>query len=192
MTHWRRVRPPRKNSSRTHAYLPHQKPLVKQCLHILHMEKSMTLKHCAGCGQAFQPRPQAPKQTFCSAPACQRIRKRQWQQSKLQSDPDYRSNQRQAQRTWQESHPDYWRQYRGLHLKYAQRGQDPQRAGPFSNTDGVKMDAWISASTLVPGLYKIAPARVSGISSGGSLIVEITPVCLDCLCKMDACKERTR
>lgn len=69
----------------------------------------MTLKHCAGCGQAFQPRPQAPKQTFCSAPACQRSRKRQWQQSKLQSDPDYRGNQRQAQRAWHESHPDYWR-----------------------------------------------------------------------------------
>lgn len=42
----------------------------------------MMLKHCAGCGQAFQPRPRAPKQAFCSAAACQRIRKRQWQQSK--------------------------------------------------------------------------------------------------------------
>ncbi|RFP09101.1 hypothetical protein D0T25_29995 [Duganella sp. BJB488] len=152
----------------------------------------MTIKHCAGCGQTFQPRPQAPKQAFCSAPACQRIRKRQWQQSKLRSDPDYRGNQREAQRAWQESHPDYWRHYREVHAKYAQRSRDPQRSGPFSNTDGVKMDAWISPLTLAPGLYKISPARGSGISRSGSLIVEITPACLDCPCKKDACKERTR
>jgi hypothetical protein len=152
----------------------------------------MTTKHCAGCGQPFQPRPQAPKQAYCSAPECQRTRKRQWQKSKLQSDPDYRDNQRQAQRAWHENHPEYWRQYRDRHSKYAQRRPDPQRAGTFSNTDGVKMDSWIASSMLTPGLYKIAPARVSGISSGGSLIVEITPVCLDCLCKKDACKERTR
>jgi hypothetical protein len=54
------------------------------------------------------------------------------------------------------------------------------------------MDASIAHSMLAPGLYKISPARVSGICSDGSLIVEITPVCLDCLCKKDACKERTR
>lgn len=158
----------------------------------VHMEKSMTIKHCAGCGQAFQPRPQAPNQAFCSAPACQRIRKRQWQQSKLQSDPDYRGNQRQAQRAWQESHPDYWRQYRDIHPEYAQRSRDPQRTRIFSNTDGVKMDAWIPPSMLAPGLYKITPVRVSGISGNGNWVVEITPVCLDCPCKKDACKERTR
>ncbi|UUZ52255.1 hypothetical protein LP419_21855 [Massilia sp. H-1] len=28
----------------------------------------MTIKHCSGCGQAFQPRPQVPNQAFCSAP----------------------------------------------------------------------------------------------------------------------------
>lgn len=114
----------------------------------------MTFKHCAGCGQAFQPRPQAPKQAFCSAPACQRIRKRQWQKNKLQSDPDYRANQRHAQRAWQESHPGYWRQYRDAHPEYAQRCRDPQQTRPFSNTSGVKMDAWIPLSMLAPGLYK--------------------------------------
>lgn len=151
----------------------------------------MTLKHCAACGEAFQPRPQVPKQMFCSASACQRIRKRQWQQSKLQSDLDYRSNQRQAQRAWQESHPDYWRQYRKLHPKYAQRSRDPQRSGQFSNTKGVKMDAWTSRLVLSPGLYEISLARGSGVSSSSGLIVKITPVCQDVLCKKDACKERT-
>lgn len=152
----------------------------------------MTTKHCAGCGQPFQPRPQAPKQAYCSAPECQRTRKRQWQKTKLQSDPDYRDNQRQAQRAWHEHHPDYWRQYRERHPKYAQLRPDTQRVGTFSDTDSVNMDAWIGPSMLAPGLYKISPARANGISSDGSLIVKMTPVCLDCLCKKDACKERTR
>lgn len=152
----------------------------------------MTIKHCAGCGQAFQPRPQAPNQTYCSAQACQRMRKRQWQQSKLQSDPDYRGNQRDAQRAWHESHPDYWRQYRNAHQEYAERGRGRQQCGLFSNTDGVKMDAWNPSLVLTPGLYMIAPARGRGVSVNGTLLVEITPVCPDCPCKKDACKERTR
>jgi hypothetical protein len=152
----------------------------------------MTIKHCVGCGQAFQPRPQTPNQAYCSTLACQRLRKRQWQRAKLQSDPDYRGNQREAQRVWQENHPDYWRHYRNVHPKYVERNQDLKRARTFSNTDNVKMDAWISSEVLPPGLYKIAPARGYDVSGGSTLIVEITPVCLDCPCKKDACKERTR
>ena len=51
-------------------------------------------RHCTCCGKPFEPRPQVPDQTFCSAPDCQRARKRQWQRAKLRSDPDYRINQR--------------------------------------------------------------------------------------------------
>lgn len=152
----------------------------------------MTIKHCAGCGQEFKPRPQAPNQAYCSAQACQRIRKRQWQQSKLQSDPEYRDNQRDAQRAWQESHPDYWRHYRNAHPDHAERSRDRHQTGPFSNTAGVKMDAWAPPLTLPPGLYKITPVRGLDVSGSGTLVVEITPVCLECPCKKDACKERTR
>ena len=66
-------------------------------------------KHCAHCGQPFEPRPQVPDQAFCSAPDCQRARKRQWQRAKLQSDPDYRINQRAAQQAWSQRNQDYWR-----------------------------------------------------------------------------------
>ena len=152
----------------------------------------MTIKHCAACGQTFHPRPQTPNQAYCSASACQRIRKRQWQKSKLQSDPDYRGNQREAQRAWQRNHPDYWRNYRDVNSEYAERSRDRQRSGPSSNKDSVKMDAWIPSVMLSPGLYKIAPAIGYEVSGSGNLVVEITPVCLDCPCKMDACKERTR
>jgi len=151
----------------------------------------MTIKQCAGCGQAFQPRPQTPDQTFCSAPTCQRARKRQWQRSKLQSDPDYRANQRQAQRDWQSRHPDYWRNYRDSHPQYAERRRNRQQSGPFSNAVGAKMDVWIPPISLPPGMYKIAPVRGCGVSGSDSLVVQITAVCLDCPCKKDVCKERT-
>lgn len=151
----------------------------------------MSIKYCAGCGREFQPRPQAPNQVYCSAPKCQRVRKRRWQQNKLQTDPEYRLNQRDAQRAWQESHPDYWRQYRA-HPDYAESSRDRRQNAPRCNRDCVKMDAWLSPSMLPQGVYKITHAIGDHVSENGTLIVEITPVCLDCPCKKDACKERTR
>lgn len=58
----------------------------------------MKSKRCAACGQAFRPRPQVSQQCYCSAPACQRERRRRWQQAKRQSHPDYHDNQARAQR----------------------------------------------------------------------------------------------
>ena len=58
------------------------------------------IKRCACCGNSFEPRPQVPDQAYCSSPDCQRARKRQWQRAKLQSDSDYRINQRAAQQAW--------------------------------------------------------------------------------------------
>ncbi len=45
-------------------------------------------RNCAHCGQAFQPHPQVPNQTYCSSAECQRARKLRWQQNKLRTDPD--------------------------------------------------------------------------------------------------------
>lgn len=38
----------------------------------------MTTKICACCGQAFEPRPQVPNQSYCSSPTCQRARRQRW------------------------------------------------------------------------------------------------------------------
>ena len=151
----------------------------------------MTTKRCACCGQTFLPRPQAPNQTYCSLPECQRARKRQWQQSKLRTDPDYRGNQLDAQRAWFKRHPDYWRTYRDTHPEYAERNRDRQRVGGTGNNGTLaKMDA-CRPTPLAPGLYRISPASGFDTSGDGILVVEIAPVCLDCPCKKDACKERT-
>lgn len=81
----------------------------------------MSKKRCACCDQPFEPRPQVPNQAFCSDPACQRARKRQWQRSKIQADADYQVNHRAAQQAWSERNQDYWRSYRETHPDYQQR-----------------------------------------------------------------------
>lgn len=68
---------------------------------------------CASCGREFSVRPQSPKQTYCSAPECQRERRRRWNRAKLEADPDYRANQLAAQRAWHARNPGYWQTYRG-------------------------------------------------------------------------------
>ena len=81
-------------------------------------------RNCAHCGQAFQPRPQVPNQSYCSSAECQRARKLRWQQDKLRTDPDYRDNQRDAQRAWFDRHPGYWRAYRAANPDAMEGGQN--------------------------------------------------------------------
>ena len=48
----------------------------------------MECLRCASCDRAFRPRAQVPQQRYCGTAACQRERRRRWQQSKLRSDAD--------------------------------------------------------------------------------------------------------
>ena len=87
----------------------------------------MENKQFAACGQSFQPRPQVPDQTYCSAPDCQCERRKQWQRRKLQTDPDYQDNQARAQQAWTQRNPGYWREYRESHLEYVERNRVRQQ-----------------------------------------------------------------
>ncbi|MDR1661553.1 MAG: hypothetical protein LBR95_03895, partial [Azoarcus sp.] len=130
-------------------------------------------QRCACCGKLFAPRPQVPDQAYCSAPDCQRARKRQWQRAKLQSDLDNRSNQRAAQQAWSQRHPDYWRDYRAAKPEYEQRNREQQRArDQAQNTDLAKMDV----CELPSGLYRITRHPAFPRENGASWVVEITPV----------------
>ena len=129
--------------------------------------------YCACCGKPFAPHPQVPDQAYCSAPACQRARKRQWQRDKLQSDPDYRINQRAAQQAWAQRNPDYWRDYRAAQIKHEQRNRDQQQSQDRSrNVERAKMDE----CDLPDGLYWITrhPTFPGGNSNSG--VFTITPV----------------
>lgn len=140
---------------------------------------------CANCGLHFQPRPQVPNQAFCSTPECQRARKLRWQQDKLRNDPDYRESQRDAQRAWLDRNPGYWANYRA-------RQSQTQK---FSKNTVVKSictgSAKLDMSPLPSGLYRLRQIAVLPSAAPGGWLVELMPVCLDCPCKKDACKEKT-
>lgn len=153
----------------------------------------MALSFCAGCGIAFEPRPQTPKQAYCSLTDCQRLRRQRWQRDKLQNDPDYQDNQSRSQRAWMDRNPDYWRQYRQKNPAYAERNRSRQRSKspPPELTDLANMDASMQPPVLHAGVYRITPVQLPGRQSTDSWTVEITLVCFDCPCKSDACKDRT-
>lgn len=152
----------------------------------------MTTKICVCCGHSFEPRPQVPNQSYCSSPVCQRARRQRWQRDKLQTDPDYRENQQRSQRAWFERHPEYWRHYRDINPEYVEHNRARQRIRdqPRQEADLAKMDASASLG-LLPGLYLISLVQGMIADLDGGVIVEITPVCAECLCKKDACKDRT-
>lgn len=136
---------------------------------------SMECKQCLACGQPFTPRPQSPQQSYCSAPACQRERKRRWQRHRLQADPDYQDNQVRARLAWNQRNPEYWREYRATHPKYVERNRQLQqvRNAKSATAPVVKMDASNQAKPLPPGLYRIQLIAQDGIAKMDAWIVEI-------------------
>ena len=72
----------------------------------------MNERWCNECGQTFVPRPQSPRQTYCSQPPCQLARKLLWQRTKRRSDKDYAANQAKASTAWAKRNPDYWKRRR--------------------------------------------------------------------------------
>jgi len=145
----------------------------------------MTTRLCAHCGHPFEPRPQVPDQAFCSAPECQRARKREWQRAKLQSDPDYRINQQAAQRAWSQRNHDYWRNHRDGQQANGDQGEQPTAAHRQAVIDPVKMDV----SALPSGIYRITRRPDFPNGTPGSWVVEITLLCETCECKMDASRD---
>jgi hypothetical protein len=87
----------------------------------------MDKRWCSACGQPFEPRPQTPRQAYCTKDVCQRARKRLWQRTKRSTDGDYRENQAVAQQLWRRNHPDYWREYREEHPGYTVANRERQQ-----------------------------------------------------------------
>ena len=70
---------------------------------------------CLACGNAYVPLLHVPHQRYCCSNACQRARRRDWQNNRLRNDSDYRDNQARAQAKWRAGHSSYWREYRAAH-----------------------------------------------------------------------------
>lgn len=141
------------------------------------------MRRCKHCHQPFCPRPQNRQQQYCSAPACQQARKRDWQQQKLRTDPDYRANQHEAQRGWRERNPDYWREYRKRHPDYARRNRERQQERNQRLREQcpglvpiAKMDASTPKIPISPGRYLLSRVDSGSIAKMDALIVEINVV----------------
>ena len=136
----------------------------------------MECKPCAGCGRSFRPRPQVSQQRFCSAAACQRTRKRVWQQAKRARDPDYRLNQARAQAAWVARHPDYWRHWRLQHPQYGERNRAAQQERDRRRARGdlAKMDGWTRQSAIPSGTYRLRPVTGGDLAKMDAWTVEMT------------------
>ena len=95
---------------------------------------------CKCCRRNLPANPRCKNQEYCGAPACQRMRKRLWQARKMDSDPEYRQNQREAYDNWCERNPDYWRRRRQEKRRQAAL---PGKKIPANERNGpVKMDTF--------------------------------------------------
>ena len=142
----------------------------------------MESKQCVGCGESFHPRSQTPKQTYCPSAACQRERRRRWQQARRQADPDYRENQTRAQAAWAERHPDYWREYRRSHPEYRDRNRLLQKARDARRPERVlaKMDASTRETPVPSGIYQLSPVTRDDLAKMDAWMVRITAVSMSC------------
>ena len=95
---------------------------------------------CASCGQEFTVRPQSPKQTYRSAPECQRERRRRWNRAKLEAGPDNRAIQLAAQRAW---HASYRRRKQPAAPPRALRLTRATSDASFSGSDLAAARCWI-------------------------------------------------
>jgi len=137
----------------------------------------MERRRCTACGEAFRPRSQVPEQSYCSAAACQRVRRRRWQQAKRHSDADYRENQARAQRAWAQGHRGYWCEYRRAHPQYCESNREAARQRQRRRrraTRFAKMDASTPLSRVPSGTYRIVPATAEEFAKMDAWIVEMT------------------
>jgi hypothetical protein len=156
----------------------------------------MEKRRCVACGQAFRPRSQVPHQSYCSAAACQCVRRQRWQKAKRRSDSDYRENQARAQRAWAQGHREYWREYRRTHPQYCESNRNAtsrrqrqrrQRAkGAFA-----KMDASMPQTPIASGTYRLVPAAAGEFAKMDASIVEITLLSIPYRQEGEVCKETT-
>ncbi len=152
----------------------------------------MDKRLCAACRKQFRPRPQVPRQIYCRDAACQRERRRRWQEAKRQDDPDYQENQRHAQHAWCVRNPDYWREYRRTHPDYREVNRQQQRARRHGEAKPsvAKMDVSAPKEALKSGVYRIVPMQVNGVAKMDAWTAEITWISSLSGTLCGRCKER--
>jgi hypothetical protein len=99
---------------------------------------------CSHCAAIFDGSPRHKNQAYCMKPKCRKAKKAQWQRHKMQTDPDYRFNQRLSNKKWASANPGYWKVYRRKNPEKAQRNtilQSIRNRRARAKKAGAKMDA---------------------------------------------------
>ena len=139
----------------------------------------MEKRWCSACGNPFDPRPQSPRQAFCSQPECQRTRKLLWQLAKRRTDTDHHQNQAAAQRAWLSKNQGYWKSYRETHPEYTNNNRSKQRDRNERRTRTpsaiAKSDA-SSSSLPATGLFKLTEVIPSAQAAPRSWTVLLSVV----------------
>lgn len=137
----------------------------------------MEKRWCNACGEAFEPRPQSPRQAYCPKPECQRSRKRLWQQTRRKTDPGYYETQAKSQEHWRRQNSDYWRQYREVHPDYAASNREKQKE---RNTRHRQASALIAKSDTshenlpASGLYRLVAIESHQRGNPQGWVVQLT------------------
>jgi hypothetical protein len=141
----------------------------------------MECRRCASCGRSFRPRAQVPQQRYCGMAACQRERRRRWQQTRLRSDDDYRANQAQARQAWAGRHGDYRREYRARHPDYTERNRLEQRRRDRQRRVArlAKIDASTPLHAVPSGTYRLLPETAGDLARMDAWTVKITVISRD-------------
>jgi hypothetical protein len=133
----------------------------------------MRKRYCINCGKELVPPFRNPLQRYCNDHSCQKKRKRLWQKKKMDSDPDYKTNQQQAQKLWHERNPDYFQKYRKKNMDYTEKNRIKQRkrnscrrskcksTNNCSQYPDTKMDAFSAINAINSGKYKLVPVSDS-------------------------------
>ncbi len=136
---------------------------------------------CQGCNQQKPANPRLKgKQKFCGELRCQRIRKAQWQKTKMQNDTVYRSQQHECLQKWRKERPlhRYQHEYRATHPSYVAENRRKQKIRNRKRLGGqteiemiVKMDA---LSQIKSATYVMTPLATEKIVKMDALVVELT------------------
>ncbi len=107
-------------------------------------------KRCPACGRLFRPHPQAPHQSYCSAPECQRERRRLGQMKKRGEYLNYRENVSDRNRIWSLKNPECSKRYRENHTDYVERNRSLQQIRNLMRQAVIaNEDAWIVEITFI-------------------------------------------
>lgn len=138
---------------------------------------------CKNCRRLFEISPQRPDQKYCKRKICQRARKNAWQKEKMQTDDDYRQNQKDARERWCKKNPDYYKNYRKKNPEYTEKNRLAQaernrKKRSVSNHTTIydeiaKMDVSSNQTSIKSGRYTIISADNPEFAKMDVIIVDM-------------------